>query len=128
MRGTAESGQVLATSFDLSGKRVFVAGHTGMVGGAIVRRLKSEDCEIVTVSSKDLDLRRQSGVEEWMSQMRPDVVFLAAARVGGILANSTRPAEFLFDNLIDYKSFEFLSKLFNACLNGCFSYPCLFLR
>ncbi len=100
MRGTEETGQTLATSFDLSGKRVFVAGHTGMVGGAIVRRLKSENCEIVTVSSKDLDLRRQAGVEEWMSQMRPDVVFLAAARVGGILANSTRPAEFLFDNLM----------------------------
>lgn len=100
MGGTAESGQTLPTPFALAGKSVFVAGHTGMVGSAIVRRLKSEGCEIVTISSRDLDLRRQADVEKWMSQIRPEVVFLAAARVGGILANSTRPAEFLFDNLM----------------------------
>ena len=85
---------------DLSGKRVFVAGHTGMVGSALVRRLEPEQCTIVTVSSKDLDLRRQADVEAWMKDARPDVVFLAAAKVGGILANSTYPAEFLYDNLM----------------------------
>ncbi|TYC79824.1 GDP-L-fucose synthase [Stappia sp. BW2] len=100
MTGTSETGQALETPFDLAGKRVFVAGHTGMVGSAIVRRLMSEDCEILTVPSRELDLRRQADVENWMSEMRPNVVFLAAARVGGILANSTRPAEFLFDNLM----------------------------
>jgi GDP-L-fucose synthase len=85
--------------FSLTGKRVFVAGHRGMAGSAIVRRLASEDCEILTISRSELDLRHQDETERWMKANRPDVVFLAAATVGGIIANSTRPAEFLYDNL-----------------------------
>lgn len=85
--------------FELTGKRVFIAGHRGMVGSAIVRRLQSEGCEILTASRADLDLRRQADVEAWFSNKRPDAVFLAAATVGGILANDTRPAEFIYDNL-----------------------------
>ena len=85
--------------FPLAGKRVWVAGHNGMVGAALVRRLQSEDCEILTVGRSALDLRRQADVEAWMERLRPDAIFLAAARVGGILANDTHPAEFLYDNL-----------------------------
>ena len=85
--------------YDLRGKRVWVAGHRGMVGAALVRRLASEDCEIITVGRKEVDLRRQAPVEEWMDRVRPHAVFVAAATVGGILANDTRPAHFLYDNL-----------------------------
>jgi GDP-L-fucose synthase len=85
--------------FPLSGRRIWVAGHRGMVGSAVVRRLSSEGCEILTVPRSGLDLRRQADVEAWMSEVRPDAVVLAAATVGGILANDTRPAEFLYDNL-----------------------------
>lgn len=85
--------------FVLAGKRVFVAGHGGMAGSAIVRRLARENCEILTASRAELDLRRQDDTEAWMRANRPDAVFVAAATVGGILANSTRPAEFLYDNL-----------------------------
>lgn len=83
--------------YDLTGKRVYVAGHRGMVGSALVRRLEHEACEVVLAQS--LDLRRQADVETWFAAHRPDVVILAAARVGGIAANHTRPAEFLYDNL-----------------------------
>ena len=86
--------------FALAGKRVWVAGHRGMVGAALVRRLGREDCEIVTVDRDRLDLRRQGEVETWLEQARPQVVFLAAATVGGILANDTAPAAFLYDNLM----------------------------
>lgn len=85
--------------FRLSGRRVWVAGHRGMSGSAIVRRLEREDCEILTVGHAQLDLCRQADTEEWMAEAKPDVVFVAAATVGGIHANSTRPAEFLYDNL-----------------------------
>ena len=85
--------------FPLAGKRVFVAGHRGLAGSAIVRALRGCGCEVLTVSRSELDLRRQAEVEEWMRTVRPDAVFLAAARVGGILANVRRPAEFLYDNL-----------------------------
>ena len=85
--------------FSLTGKRIWVAGHRGMVGSAIVRRLEIEECEILTVPRSEADLRRQEEVERWMDKERPQVVFLAAARVGGILANSRFPAEFLYDNL-----------------------------
>jgi GDP-L-fucose synthase len=87
------------TEYALKGKRVWVAGHRGMAGSAIVRRLASEDCELLTVSRDEVDLRRQEAVEAWMARTRPQAVFVAAATVGGILANSTRPAEFLYDNL-----------------------------
>ena len=85
--------------YALTGKRVWVNGHRGMVGIALVRRLQSEDCEILTATSKELDLRRQADVEAWMEEYKPDAVFLCAATVGGILANDTRPAEFIYDNL-----------------------------
>ena len=85
--------------FSLTDKRVWVAGHRGMAGSAIVRRLERDRCEILTASRDDADLRRQSEVEDWMAQAKPDVVFLAAATVGGIHANNTRPADFLYDNL-----------------------------
>ena len=85
--------------FPLDGKRVFVAGHRGMVGSAIVRVLQHRRCRVLTVPRLELDLRRREEVERWMEAARPDAVFLAAARVGGIRANSTRPAEFIHDNL-----------------------------
>jgi len=81
-------------SFDLTGKRVWVAGHRGMAGAAMVRRLKRENCEIVTADRSELDLLRQSEVHAWMADTKIDAVFLAAATVGGIMANATRPAEF----------------------------------
>ncbi|MDX3925101.1 MAG: GDP-L-fucose synthase [Shinella sp.] len=86
--------------YRLAGKRVFVAGHRGMVGAALMRRLISEDCEILTATHSELDLTRQADVESWMEKNRPDAVFLAAAKVGGILANQTYPADFLYENLI----------------------------
>jgi GDP-L-fucose synthase len=85
--------------FSLAGRRVFVAGHRGMVGSALVRRLARENCEILTATRDELDLRRQADVEEWLAAQRPSAVFLAAATVGGIVANDTRPAEFIYDNL-----------------------------
>ncbi|MGA2569212.1 MAG: GDP-L-fucose synthase [Terracidiphilus sp.] len=87
-------------SFDLTGRRVWVAGHRGMAGSAIVRRLEREDCEILTADRGELDLLRQAHVHAWLSEQKIDAVFLAAATVGGILANSTRPADFLYDNLV----------------------------
>ncbi len=88
------------SSFDLSGKRVWVAGHRGMAGSAIVRRLAREQCELVTVTRSELDLLRQADVHAWLADRKIDAVFLAAATVGGIMANATRPAEFLYDNLV----------------------------
>lgn len=85
--------------FSLAGRKVWVAGHRGMVGSAIVRRLAGEDCQILTVDRREVDLTRQADVEAWMQENRPDAIFMAAAKVGGILANDTRPAEFLRDNL-----------------------------
>ncbi|MDN5869440.1 MAG: GDP-L-fucose synthase [Nitrococcus sp.] len=84
----------------LSGKRVWVAGHRGMVGGALVRRLEREGCEILTVGREQVDLRRQEQVDRWMQRHAPQAVFLPAAKVGGILANDAYPAEFLYDNLM----------------------------
>ncbi len=86
--------------FDLRGKRVWVAGHRGMVGSAIVRRLASEGCEILTAGRDVLDLERQSAVEAWIAANKPDAIFMAAAKVGGILANDTYPADFLYNNLV----------------------------
>ena len=86
--------------YSLEGKRVWVAGHRGMVGAALLRRLASEDCEIVTIGREALDLTDQAAVRGWLAATRPQAVFLAAARVGGILANSTRPVDFLRDNLL----------------------------
>ncbi len=86
--------------FPLAGKRVWVAGHRGMVGSAIMRRLASEGCEILTAGRDVLDLERQSAVEAWIAQEKPDAIFMAAAKVGGILANDTYPADFLYNNLV----------------------------
>jgi len=86
--------------FDLSGKRVWVAGHRGMVGSAIVRRLAGESCEILTAGRETLDLTDQSAVRAWIARERPDAIVLAAAKVGGILANDTYPVDFLHDNLV----------------------------
>ena len=85
--------------FDLTGKRVWVAGHQGMVGAALVRRLGQEDCEVVAAPRSELDLTDQRAVLGWMHNQRPKVVVLAAAKVGGILANDTYPAEFIEQNL-----------------------------
>jgi GDP-L-fucose synthase len=88
------------SSFELAGKRVWVAGHRGMAGSAIARRLQRESCEIVTATRGELDLLNQQDVHAWMTGRRIDAVFLAAATVGGIQANSTRPADFLYENLL----------------------------
>ncbi len=88
------------SSFQLSGKRVWVAGHRGMAGSAIVRRLARENCEIVTVTRDELNLLNQEDVHAWLAGSQIDAIFLAAATVGGILANSTRPADFLYENLV----------------------------
>src|SRR5262245_48349546 len=85
--------------YALEGKRVWVAGHTGMVGQALVRRLAQERCTVLTVARAELDLTRQAAVEQWLADTRPQAIFVAAAKVGGILANSSYPADFLYDNI-----------------------------
>ena len=86
--------------YPLRDKRIWVAGHRGMVGRALLRRLASEGAELLTVDRDELDLTRQDAVERWMHETRPQAVFLAAAKVGGILANDSFPADFLYDNLM----------------------------
>ncbi|MGA2494076.1 MAG: GDP-L-fucose synthase [Roseiarcus sp.] len=86
--------------YPLEGKRVWVAGHKGMVGSALVRRLASEDCEVIVADRSKVDLVRQAEVEAWLGKARPDAIVVAAAKVGGILANDTTPAEFLYQNLM----------------------------
>lgn len=86
------------SSIPLAGRRIWVAGHRGMVGQALVRRLEREHAQILT-SPRELDLRRQTDTEAWVADQQPEIVLLAAARVGGIHANDTRPAEFIYDNL-----------------------------
>lgn len=90
----------MAELFDLTGRRILVTGHRGMVGSAIVRRLGSVKCEIVTAEHRELDLLRQAETEGFIASARPDVVIVAAARVGGIHANNTWPADFLYENLV----------------------------
>jgi GDP-L-fucose synthase len=85
--------------FDLAGKRVYVAGHKGMVGSAIVRRLASIPCEIITAGRDTVDLERQDQAEAFLAASKPDVVIVAAAKVGGIHANNAYPAEFISENL-----------------------------
>jgi GDP-L-fucose synthase len=91
---------MVMNSFDLTGRRVWVAGHRGMAGSAIARRLARESCEVVTVTHSELDLLHQADVHAWLADKKIDAVFLAAATVGGILANTMRPAEFLYENLV----------------------------
>jgi GDP-L-fucose synthase len=88
------------TPFELKGKTVFVAGHGGMVGGALLRRLASEDVKLLTAGRSEVDLRDQAAVNKWFAARRPQVVFLAAAKVGGIVANNTLRGEFIYENLI----------------------------
>jgi GDP-L-fucose synthase len=88
------------SEYVLAGKRVWVAGHRGLVGSALVRRLEREDCEVLTVSRSKCDLRDPAQVDRWMGEARVDAIFLAAAQVGGILANDTRPVAFLYDNML----------------------------
>jgi GDP-L-fucose synthase len=87
-------------TYPLNGKRVWVAGHRGMVGSALVRRLSREGCEIIVVDRGTVDLRNQAQTHAWTMSQKPNAVFLAAARVGGILANDSYPADFLYDNLM----------------------------
>jgi GDP-L-fucose synthase len=86
--------------FEVSGRRVFVAGHRGLVGSAIIRRLAQVGCGIVTVDRERLDLLRQNDTEHFLQSAKPDVVIVAAGKVGGIHANSTLPAEFIYENLM----------------------------
>src|SRR5438132_595434 len=88
------------TPFELKGKRVFVAGHRGMVGSALVRRLGGENVELLMAGRSEVDLRDQAAVSNWFASKRPQAVFLAAAKVGSIVANNTLRAEFIYDNLI----------------------------
>ena len=91
---------VTTPRFSLNGKRIFVAGHRGLVGSALLRRLQGEDCTLLTATRQEVDLRRQDETERWFAVNEPDVVIVAAGTVGGMFANSERPAEFLYDNLM----------------------------
>ena len=86
--------------YNLKDKRVWVAGHNGMVGSAIKRRLQKEDCKIITAGRDVLDLLNQNAVQEWMSEKKLDAIFLAAAKVGGIYANNSYPVDFLYENIM----------------------------
>ncbi|MCC5992934.1 MAG: GDP-L-fucose synthase [Rhodobacteraceae bacterium] len=87
-------------SYDLSGKRIWVAGHRGMVGSAVVRRLAPENCQVISAGRDVVDLLDQHAVQGWMAKVKPDAIVLAAAKVGGILANDTYPVDFLYENLM----------------------------
>ncbi|HEV2674626.1 MAG TPA: GDP-L-fucose synthase [Aliidongia sp.] len=88
-----------ALDFPLAGKRIAIAGHRGMVGSALVRRLARIDCEVLGLGRAEANLTNQAETFAWLERHRPDALVVAAAEVGGILANSTRPASFLYDNL-----------------------------
>jgi len=90
---------VTGTPFELNGKSVYVAGHGGMVGSALVRRLERENVRVLTVGRREVDLRNQTAVFDWFAKARPQAVFLAAGKVGGIVANDTLRAEFIYDNI-----------------------------
>ena len=86
--------------YSLDGKRIWVAGHNGMVGRAVMRALEKRDCKILIAARDEVDLTRQGEVEVWLANNKPDAVIVCAARVGGILANDTYPADFIYDNLM----------------------------
>lgn len=92
--------KAMTRSFSLDRKKIWVAGHAGMVGSALLRRLRRESCDVLTVGREECDLRDPGAVGQWMERHRPDVVILAAARVGGIVANARYPADFLYDNMM----------------------------
>ena len=87
-------------AFSIEGKRIWVAGHRGMVGGAVCKRLEQESCEIITTRRDVVELTNQQAVHDWMLQVKPDAIILAAAKVGGIHANNTYPVDFLYENLM----------------------------
>ena len=97
---SAKASPMSEVVYPLKGKRIWVTGHKGMVGSALVRRLAGEDCEAITVDRSEVDLIRQAEVEAWLANARPDAIVIAAAKVGGILANDTHPAEFLYQNMM----------------------------
>jgi GDP-L-fucose synthase len=97
---TLKEDGALPNLFDMSGRRVFVAGHRGLVGSTIVRRLAQVGCNLVTVDRERLDLLRQGDTEDFLFSSKPDVVIIAAGKVGGIHANSALPAEFIYQNLM----------------------------
>src|SRR4051794_37544839 len=99
-RSRGERPRIAMARFDVKGKKVFVAGHRGMVGAALVRRLAPENVELLTIGRNELDLRDQAAVFRWFADRGPQAVFLAAAKVGGIAANYALRAEFIYDNLI----------------------------
>ena len=86
--------------YSLAGKRIWVAGHSGMVGSALVRTLRKENCEVIKVERANLDLRQQADVVRWITRERPHAVIVAGATVGGIFVNDARPGEFIYDNLM----------------------------
>src|SRR5690348_13532915 len=95
--------------------RIFVAGHRGLVGSAIVRNLEAAGYTNISTASRDqLDLRDQAAVNYWFRDHRPEYVYLVAGTVGGILANSTRPAEFLYDNLMIHATVVESARLFET--------------
>lgn len=100
--------------FDVAGRRIYVSGHNGMVGSALVRRLRQEDCEIITAGRSRLDLRRQVEVEDFLKEIKPDCVVIAAAKVGGIVANDSYPADFIYDNLAIQTNLIHASHLFGV--------------
>ncbi len=90
----------IAEQYSLQNKRIWIAGHQGMVGSSVFRRLQQENCEILTATRQQLDLCRQDQVEIWLNNNKPDAIILCAAKVGGILANNTYPADFIYQNLM----------------------------
>ena len=100
MTGCGVDAEILDEPFDLMGKRVFVAGHPGLVGSSVVRRLAGEGCKILSAARGDLDLTDWAAVQAYFASVKPEVVVMAAARVGGIGANMARPAEFFTDNIL----------------------------
>jgi len=89
----------LKNKYNLQGKKIFVAGHQGMLGSSICRNLEKKNVEVLAISHDKLDLTRQSDVENWVKVNRPDAIIVAAAKVGGIYANDNYPAEFIYQNL-----------------------------
>ena len=87
-------------SYTIDKKRIFIAGHRGMVGSALVRRLANEPCDVLTATRAKLDLTDTTAVDAWIAQEKPDAMIVAAAKVGGIHANDSQPADFLYDNLM----------------------------
>ena len=100
--------------------RIFVAGHRGLVGSALLRRLRAEGFDnLLTATRQQLDLRDQAAVNYWFRANRPEYVFLVAGTVGGILANSTRPAEFLYDNMMIHATVVHAALCYTTCAGCC---------